>query len=225
MCRFLIVLFVSMGLWAAVCAAAGSNASRPGAEANTPAKQHVPEGFVRLFDGKTLKGWKGREGLWRVEDGAIVGETTAEKKLKHNDFLYTVKQYGNFELLIKFRLHNHNSGVQIRSQVRDDFRVTGYQPDIAEKRYTGILYEEGGRGILADVKPAEVAKHLKADDWNQYRIVCKGANIQLFINDFQTVNYTEKKSGSPTKGVIALQLHGGPAMKVRFKDVFIKELK
>ncbi len=224
--RFLIVFCAAMGLWATLSAVTVLNSARAAAEANQPAKQKVPKGFVSLFDGKTLTGWKGRETLWKVADGVIVGQTTAEHKLKHNEFLYAEKEYGDFELLIKFKLRNHNSGVQIRSRVHDanEFIVKGYQPDIAESRYTGILYEEGGRGILADVKPDEVAKHVNQGDWNQYRIICKGNNIQEFLNDFQTVNYTENKADAPTKGVIALQLHAGPPMKVEFKDIFIKQL-
>ncbi len=189
-----------------------------------PAAGAVPEGFTSLFDGKTLSGWKGRDTRWSVEDGVIVGQSTVEKKLKHNEFLRTEKEYGDFELQIKFKLRNHNSGVQVRSQVHDDFVVRGYQADIAEKKYTGILYEEGGRGIMMKVDPKEVAEHLNQGQWNQYRIVCKGNNIQAFINGFQTFNYTEKKAGKPTKGIIALQLHAGPPMKVSFKDVVIKEL-
>lgn len=203
--------------------AGGAGAARK-SEADQPGCTAVPKGFVSLFDGKTLAGWKGRESLWKVEDGAIVGTTTKDAPLKRNEFIYTEKQYGDFELLIKFRLANHNSGVQIRSQASDGFVVKGYQADIAEKRYTGILYEEGGRGILMNVDPKEVAKHLKKGGWNQYRIVCKGDNIQAFVNDFRTFNYTEKKEGKPTKGVIALQLHRGPPMCVRFKDIYIKEL-
>ena len=115
--------------------------------------------------------------------------------------------------------------MQIRSQVHDDFRVTGYQADIAEKRYTGILYDEGRRGIIADVKPAVVSKFIKKGEWNDYRIVCKGTNITLYINGQQTISYTEKKASIPAKGVIAFQLHGGPPMKVYFKNIKIKELK
>ncbi|MBL7219363.1 MAG: DUF1080 domain-containing protein [Phycisphaerae bacterium] len=180
--------------------------------------------FTPLFDGKTLKGWKGRKSLWKVEDGAICGQTSADFKLKHNDFLYTEKEYGDFELTLSYKLVNHNSGVQIRSQVHDDFRVTGYQADIAMKRYTGILYDEGRRGIIADVKPAVVSKFIKQNDWNDYRIVCKGTNITLWINGQQTITYTEKKASIPNKGVIAFQLHGGPPMKVYFKNIKIKEL-
>jgi len=180
--------------------------------------------FTPLFDGKTLKGWKGRKSLWKVEDGAICGQSTADFKLKHNDFLYTEKEYGDFELTLSYKLVNHNSGVQIRSQVHKDFRVTGYQADIAMKRYTGILYDEGRRGIIADVKPAVVSKFIKKNDWNDYRIVCKGPNITLWINGQQTISYTEKKASIPNKGVIAFQLHAGPPMKVLFKNIKIKEL-
>ena len=182
------------------------------------------DGFTPLFDGKTLKGWKGRESLWKVEDGAICGQSSKDAKLKHNDFLYTLKEYGDFELKLKYKLVNHNSGVQIRSKVHKDFRVTGYQADIAEKRYTGILYEEGGRGIMADVKPAEISKFIKKKDWNDYRIVCKGKEVKFWINGRPTITYTEKKDTIAAKGVIAFQLHGGPPMKVYFKDIQIKEL-
>ena len=180
--------------------------------------------FRPLFDGKTLEGWKGRKSLWKVEDGAICGQSTADFKLKHNDFLYTEKEYGDFELTLSYKLVNHNSGVQIRSQVHKDFRVTGYQADIAMKRYTGILYDEGRRGIIADVKPKEISKFIKKNDWNDYRIVCKGPNITLWINGQQTISYTEKKASIPNKGVIAFQLHAGPPMKVLFKNIKIKEL-
>ncbi|MDP6544584.1 MAG: DUF1080 domain-containing protein [Phycisphaerae bacterium] len=181
------------------------------------------DGFTPLFDGKTLKGWKGRESLWKVEDGAVCGQSSKDFKLKHNDFLYTEKEYENFELTLKYKLVNGNSGVQIRSQVHKDFRVTGYQADIAVKRYTGILYDEGRRGIIADVKPAEVSKFIKKG-WNDYRIVCKGPEITLWINGQKTISYTEKKASIPSKGVIAFQLHRGPPMKVYFKDIRIKEL-
>ena len=198
-------------------------AKAPSADKPTE-KLTLPEGFKRLFDGKTLKGWKGRPTLWKVVDGVIEGRTTAQAKLKHNDFLYTEKEYGDFELRLKYRLVNHNSGVQVRSRVHEDFRVTGYQADIAEKRYTGILYGEGFGGILADVKPKEIAKHIKKGTWNDYRIVCQGKRLQFWINGQPTIDYTDKRPVARAKGVIAFQLHGGPPMTVYFKDIIIKEL-
>ncbi|MEN6497325.1 MAG: DUF1080 domain-containing protein [Thermoguttaceae bacterium] len=181
------------------------------------------EGFTSLFDGKTLNGWKGDPRFWSVEDGLIVGSSDAEK-VPHNTFLSTTKSYKNFVLKVEFKLRNHNSGVQVRSQQRDDYVVAGYQADIAQSRYTGILYEERGRGIISDVKPAEVAKHLKPDDWNEYVITCDGPNLKFQLNGFTTVDYTEKSDKGAKEGIIAFQLHQGPAMKVWFRNVRIKEL-
>jgi len=180
--------------------------------------------FEPLFDGKTLIGWSGDPDLWKVEDRMIVGSTDA-KTLKHNSFLSTTKIYKNFVLRLKFKLRNHNSGVQVRSKQYDDYVVRGYQPDIAESRYTGMLYEEGGRGILADVDQKAAAKAFKRHDWNEYVITCNGPRITLVLNGVTTVDYTEKDEKKGAKeGIIALQLHAGPPMKVCFKDLEIKGL-
>lgn len=182
------------------------------------------KGFVPLFDGKTLSGWDGDPRLWSVEDGTIVG-TTDNKRLTHNSFLATKKKYKNFVLTLKFKLRNHNSGVQFRSTQKPDHVVQGYQADIAEQRYTGILYEEGGRGILKDVDPAKVAQFTNRDGWNTYVITADGPHITQVLNGHMTVDYreTDAQHGA-TEGIIALQLHAGPSMKVWFKDLMIKEL-
>jgi hypothetical protein len=182
------------------------------------------EGFVPLFDGKSLDGWSGDPELWTVENGMIVGSTES-KPLKHNSFLATSKTYKNFVLRLKFKLRNGNSGVQIRSKQHPDYVVRGYQADIAESRFTGILYEEGGRGILADVDKEKVAKAFKRDEWNEYVITCDGPRITQVLNGVTTIDYTEKDPEKGAKeGIIALQLHVGPKMKVWFKDIEIKEL-
>lgn len=181
------------------------------------------EGFSPLFDGKTLDGWHGDMSLWEVQDGMIVGSSEGAT-LTHNTFLSTKKSYKNFVLKIEFKLRNHNSGVQVRSQQRDDFVVAGYQADIADKRYMGILYEERGRGILADVDPGEVAKHLKPDGWNEYVITCDGPRLKFELNGFTTVDYTETSDVGAKEGIIALQLHQGPPMQVSFRNIRIKEL-
>jgi hypothetical protein len=179
--------------------------------------------FKPLFDGKTLAGWSGDSELWSVEDGMIVG-TTDTKKLEHNSFLATEKSYKNFVLKAKFKMRNGNSGIQIRSKQYPDYVVKGYQPDIAESRFTGILYEEGGRGILADVKQEEVAKHFNRDGWNEYVITCDGPHIKQVLNGYTTVDYTEKSDKGAKEGIVALQLHAGPKMRVWFKDIEIKVL-
>jgi hypothetical protein len=118
----------------------------------------APAGFKEIFDGKTLAGWDGNKDVWSVRDGALTGVTTAEKGIKANTFLvWQGAQPANFELRLQFRLTAQNpegranSGVQYRSKVLDaaTFVVGGYQADIDMPfRYTGMLYEEKGRGIL-----------------------------------------------------------------------------
>jgi hypothetical protein len=185
---------------------------------------HAEEGFKPLFDGKSLEGWQGNPALWSVEDGAIVGTTDKADRIKHNTFLSTTKTYKNFILRLKFKLRNGNSGVQVRSKQFDDFVVKGYQADIADSSVMGILYEEGGRGVLADVKAEEVKKHVKAGDWNQYVITVNGTNIKQVLNGFTTVDFTDQPDKGAREGIIALQLHVGPPMRIWFKDIEIKEL-
>jgi Domain of Unknown Function (DUF1080) len=187
------------------------------------APARAEDAFKPLFDGRTLAGWTGDEKLWSVQDGTIVG-TTDDSDLKHNSFLATTKSYKNFVLKVKFKLRNGNSGVQFRSREFPDHVVRGYQADIAEKMFMGILYEEGGRGILANVDAAEVAKHVKNDEWNEYLITANGPHITQQLNGFTTVDYHEKSEQGATEGIIALQLHVGPKMRVWFKDVEIREL-
>jgi Domain of Unknown Function (DUF1080) len=180
--------------------------------------------FVSLFDGKTLAGWKGDPALWSVEDGMIVGTTDAGE-ITQNTFLVSEKSYGNFELKVKFRLRNGNSGIQFRSKAGENFRVTGYQADIADNDYLGILYSEGtGRGILANVKPEELKKHVHPNMWNEYVLVADGPHLTQDLNGFRTVDFRETVEDSPTKGILALQLHAGPKMRVEFKDILIREI-
>lgn len=180
--------------------------------------------FQPLFDGKTLNGWQGDPELWRVENGEIV-DSTENKQLKRNSFLSTTKSYRNFVLRLKFKLRNHNSGVQYRSKQHPDYVVRGYQADIADNQYLGILYEEGGRGILKTVDAKEVAKHYKPDDWNEYVITVDGPHITQALNGYTTVDYVEQDEEKGAKeGIIGLQLHTGPKMEIRFKDIEIKEL-
>lgn len=190
---------------------------------SAPMARAEGDGFQALFDGKTLNGWEGDTRFWSVKDGVIVGSTD-QTKTDHNTFLCTTKTYKNFVLKLEFRLRNHNSGVQVRSKRLDDFIVAGYQADIADKRYMGILYEERGRGILADVNPEEVAKHVKVNDWNEYVITCDGPKIRIQLNGFTTVDYEEKSPEGAKEGIIALQLHVGPPMQIEFRNIRIKEL-
>jgi hypothetical protein len=199
-----------------------------------------------------LTGWKGLE-FWSVEDGCITGRTTKEKPTKGNTFLvWQGGEVGDFEFTFKYKIVGGNSGIQYRSKVIDEkaFVVGGYQADFeAGKTYSGILYEERGRGILAQRgqktvikdgekpgkakvevtgevgKSAEIQAKIKSEDWNEYRIVAQGGHLQHFINGAQTIDVTDETAIGAKKGVLALQLHAGPAMTVQFKDLVLKETK
>ncbi len=177
---------------------------------------------VKLFDGKSLAGWQGDEKVFKVVDGAIVGGSL-KADVPRNEFLATDKEYADFELRLKFKLlggEKANAGIQIRSQrIPKHHEMIGYQADLGNG-YWGALYDESRRNkILAAPKPDEVAKILKPDDWNEYRIRCQGKRIQLWINGQQTVDYTEPDDKIPQSGRIALQIHGGPPSEAWYKEI------
>jgi hypothetical protein len=181
-----------------------------------------------LFDGKSLAGWEGDEKTWRVEDGAIVGGSL-EANVPQNEFLCTTKTYDHFELTLKFKLLGDaakaNAGVQFRTKrIPKHHEVIGYQADIGQG-YWGALYDESRRNkILAAPMADEVAKLVKADDWNEYKIRAEGPHIQLWLNGTKTVDYIEKDEKIEQGGVIAVQVHGGGKTKVMYKDIKIEEL-
>lgn len=216
-----------------------------------------------IFNGKDLAGWEGNKDLWSVKDGAITGITPpdpanpAKGIIKHNTFLVwkggTVK---DFELTFQYRIEKGNSGVQYRSKElpAGEFGpiISGYQADFeAGDKYSGILYEERGRGILAlrgeknTIKPAAegekkpavekngtvgdnaaIQASIKKEDWNEYCIVAKGNHVQHFINGLQTVDVTdEDAANAPKEGLLALQIHQGPPMVVQFKNFKLVETK
>ena len=207
-----------------------------------------------LFNGKDLTGWKGLD-FWSVEDGVITGRTTKEKPTKGNTFLVWEGEVADFELTFQYKIVGGNSGVQYRSKLVDakGFVISGYQGDFeAGKKYSGILYEEKGRGILAERsqkvvikeganpkdpkkpnievtgslgKTEEIQAKINAEAWNEYRVVAKGGHLQHFINGVQTVDVTDETAVGARKGLLALQLHAGPPMVVQFKDLVLKEIK
>ncbi|HVJ44876.1 MAG TPA: DUF1080 domain-containing protein [Luteolibacter sp.] len=211
----------------------------------------------QLFNGKDLTGWAGNPALWSVKDGVIVGKTAAEAPIKGNTFLiWKDGEVADFTLTLKYKMtpgdekKTVNSGVQYRSKVVDEanFVVAGYQADFEYgEKYSGILYEEKGRGILAlrgqkvtvaqsadPKKPAlnvtgetgnsaEIQAAINKDGWNDYKIVAKGGHLQHFINGKLTVDVTDETAEGAKKGVLALQLHAGPPMQVEFKDIVLGE--
>jgi uncharacterized protein (TIGR03067 family) len=211
-------------------------------------------GFKSIFNGKDLSGWDGNPKLWSVKDGAILGQTTPENPLKGNTFLiWTNGEVGDFELRCSFKITPNNdkgfanSGIQYRSRIFDsaNWVVGGYQADMeAGPTYTGILYEERIRGIMATRgekvvwtkdcqkevtgslgSSAELKSAIKQGEWNEYVIIAKGNHLQQFINGKQTVDVTDDcEAKRAMKGILALQLHAGPPMSVQFKDLRLKNL-
>jgi hypothetical protein len=193
------------------------------------------EGFIPLFDGKTLTGWRGDTTLWSVKDGAIFGKT--DGNIPANTFLIHDGPYSDFILKVKFRLHNHkgNSGVQYRSEEIKEtpkeklppFVIGGYQADIADDKHLGILYgERTGRGIIHDLSPemqAKVGEAFHKDGWNEYTIIAHGDHITQILNGVTTVDIDDPQGAK--SGNIALQLHRNHDMEVSFKDILIKPIK
>jgi hypothetical protein len=230
----------AMVAWAGVVLAAGGPAAAADDEA----------GFQSLFDGKSLDGWEGKSEFWSVREGAIVGQTTKEQPTKGNTFLiWRGGKPADFELRIKWRFGGDlgNSGIQYRSVDYGDSVAGGYQADMdAGHGYTGILYEERGRGILArrclktvigeDGKKTEAEDRtcdekalldsVKKGQWNEWVITAQGNHLVQKLNGFVTVDVTDEQVAKRRMdGVIALQLHAGPPMSIEFKDIRLKILK
>ena len=187
-------------------------------------------GFTPLFDGQSLAGWEGSEGVFRVQDGAIVAGSATER-IAHNEFLASKDEFGDFELRLKARLvgKGQNAGVQFRSQrMPDHFEMVGYQCDMGAMQgrpIWGALYDESRRRkFLVEPDAQTLAAVLKADDWNDLVIRCEGPRIQLWVNGLQTVDYTEPDSSIPRHGRFGLQIHGGEPAQAAYKDIRIKKL-
>jgi len=206
--------------------------------------QEVEPGFKSLFNGKDLSGWDGDPKFWSVRDGAITGQTTEQNKTPGNTFLiWRDGNVDNFELRLSFKIVGGNSGIQYRSKDLGNWVVGGYQGDFeAGETYSGILYEERGRGILAergektvineggkkqkiaslgDTKDIQTA--IKKEDWNEYVILAEGNQLTHIINGRVTAQVTDNDTKNRAmSGILALQLHAGPAMTVQFKNIRIR---
>lgn len=192
------------------------------------------EGWVKLFDGKTLDGWIQKNGTatYRVEDGAVVGKTMEGSP---NSFLCTEQDYGDFELEFEVKVDNQlNSGVQIRSQTQGggpEGRVNGPQVEIeAGPAEAGYIYGEGtSRGWLTPEDRLKPHDHFKNGEWNKFRVLAKGPRIQTWINGEMIEDLTDEEIyKTHPKGFIGLQVHGiqkgsGP-YEVSWRNIRLREL-
>lgn len=205
-----------------------------------------PAGFTPIFDGRSLEGWDGDPAVWRVENGAIVGESTTARPLERNTFIiWRGGTPDDFELRLQFRMNATNSGIQYRSAEAPEvgrWVLKGYQADIDfENTYTGQLYEERGRGFLAlrgqstwlrpagppvvtgsVGDPAALAAHIKVNDWNHFHVIARGNVLVHILNGHVMAMAVDddaaRRAGS---GLIGFQIHTGPPMKVEFKDIWL----
>lgn len=212
----------------------------------SPARAEEEAKAVNMFNGTDLTGWAGAPGWWKVEDGAITSESTPEKPCKAANYLtWKGGKPADFELTCDFKMTAEaNSGIQIRSEERPAWDTFGYQADmtgdgslvgyvyhharglIAERGQKVVLPATGGKEVEKAADPGELLKHFRKNDWNQYRIVCRGPEITLFVNGVLMCRFADHISApSARSGIIALQMHPGPPMKVQFKNLMLKEFK
>ena len=176
---------------------------------------------IRLFNGKDLSGWTihGTE-KWYVEKGELICESGPDKQY---GYLSTDSAYQDFEFSCQFKQEaNGNSGVFFRSSI-EGVKISGWQVEVAPiNMHTGGIYESYGRGWL--VQPSkEDEQWLKQGEWNTLKIVAKGPHITTWLNGHKMVDWNDEKIGAG-KGFIALQIHDGGGIKVRWKDLKLKKI-
>jgi hypothetical protein len=208
-------------------------------------------GFTPIFDGTSLKGWDGDPAFWRVENGAIVGESTEANPVKQNTFvIYRGSEPADFDLKVELRLNAGNTGVQYRSQQvpadekTNKWVLKGYQADFDfNNTFSGMLYEERGRGIIMQRggvawlgdgsrgvigsagTPDELKPVIKVNDWNQFHVIARGNTLIHILNGRVTATLVDDDvKNRSMKGLIGFQIHTGPAMKVEFRNVYLKNV-
>jgi hypothetical protein len=206
-------------------------------------------GFTSIFNGKDLSGWEGKPGWWTVEDGAIVCQSTKDKPCDAAHYLmWRGGKPADFELRLEFKLEGDggNSGIQFRSREVPNWDTSGYQADIENgEQWTGCLFEHTRGGVamrgekvvitasgkrevtpLPGTSGAELLKSFKREQWNNYTIIARGPEIKLRINDVLMCQAIDNQEGMAARdGIIALQMHPGPPMKILFRNLRIKYLK
>lgn len=233
----------------------------------TTSGQQSPEkeGFVRIFDGKTLNGWEGDPTYWRVENGNLVGEITPQTIVKYNTFIiWRGGRPADFELTLEYRItRTGNSGINYRSEeVKDVPHVLkGYQSDIdGQNQYTGQNYEERARTTLAYIgekvtinvmntptdslkqyitnnawtqrtvtgslgDPNSLKSKIKVDDWNTCHLIITGNRLQHLVNGIIMSDVTDDDPvNRKQEGLLGVQVHVGPPMKVEYRNIFLKTL-
>jgi hypothetical protein len=214
-----------------------------------PMNTNDESGFVPIFDGKTLAGWEGDPQYWRVEDGELIGEVTPTNLLKVNSFIvWHGGEPRDFELKVEYRISaKGNSGINYRSEMATNgpWAMKGYQADIdGRNQYTGQNYEEKGRTFLAlrgqvtrEVpgqlpeilgtlgSTNELLSLIKTNDWNEYHLIVSGNVMTHILNGrVMSVVIDEDKPNRKFSGLLGVQVHVGPPMKIEYRNFRMKKL-
>jgi Domain of Unknown Function (DUF1080) len=221
----------------------------PGQRRPFPMATNDESGFELIFDGKTLAGWEGDTNYWRVENGFLVGEVTPDKLLKQNSFVvWRGGETRDFELKVEYRVSARgNSGINYRSVMvtNGPWTMRGYQADLdGRNQYTGQNYEEKGRTFLAlrgqvtrieEDKPPQIIGSLGAtnelvsvirnEDWNEYHlIVCGNVMTHILNGRVMSVVIDEDVKNRKFEGLLGVQVHVGPPMKIEYRNFRLKKL-
>ena len=205
------ILLCLVALSTSVAAAAQTAAARP----------------VPVFDGRTFNGWEGDLKSFRIEQGAIVAGTLAQK-IPRNEFLCTTTTYGDFELRLQVKLlggAGANAGVQFRTaRIPNHHEVSGYQADVGVG-WWGALYDESRRNkVLKGPDQQKMAQVVRTDEWNDYVIRAEGKRIQLSLNGVPTVDFVEDDPSVAARGVICVQIHSGPPSEAWYRQIVVADL-
>jgi hypothetical protein len=206
-------------------------------------------GFEAIFNGKNLDGWEGDPKYWRVENGCLVGEVTPATLLKQNTFIiWRGGTTRDFDLKVDFRVSPRgNSGINYRSERMKigPYVLRGYQADLdGPKKYTGQNYDEKGRTFLAlrgDVSRVDpdgkariigtiaskdaLTSAIKDNDWNAYHLIVRGNTmIHLLNGQLMSVVVDDDPKGRKFDGMLGVQVHTGPPMKIEYRNFRLKRL-
>ncbi len=200
-------------------------------------------GFVSMLNGTDLTGWEGQPGWWSVQDGLLTAESTTEKPCTRSHYLYwTGGEPADFDMRCRFRISAEgNSGIQFRSERRANWDTWGYQGDMdGAGVYMGCLYQherglvaergqkvhidsQGKKTIVTFGDAAELLKAVSAGEWNSYRVLAKGPHVAIWINDTLMCEVEDHQPRLGLRdGIIALQMHQGPPMKIEYSDLKIR---
>jgi hypothetical protein len=216
-------------------------------------------GFEQIFDGVSMKNWDGDPAYWKAENGALVGTSTAENAVKENTFvIWRGGEPADFELKLEYRMSSTNSGIQFRSTrvppggegrgaVTGKWVLKGYQADIDfDNQFTGMIYEERGRGFLMqrgqaveigpdgaskmigslELNANELKALIKAGEWNTVHLIARGNTIMNIVNGHVTAFIVDDDAkGRALKGLLGFQIHVGPPMKIEFRNIYLKTVK